>query len=135
MAKKSRRREEEQGMSFGRMLKSMLLGSAAGTLLFFALLCALSGLVLKSGLSQSAYPYLGVLLAALSAFVAAIVSVRRIGKNGMVMGIGSALPELLLLVLTVLFTSTAVGMMTAILVLAMLVSSAAGGILAVNMRR
>jgi|GEM_PF-5365828 len=116
------------------LLKSLALGSAAGTLLFFLLLSALSLLVLRTGLSQKALPYLGIAAAALSALCAGFIGVRGIGKNGLVMGVCAVLPELLVLLLTVLFTSAALGLMTVVMAAAMLAASAGGGVLAVNTR-
>jgi len=133
MARKRRTGSEEE-KSVRALLKSLTLGSAVGTIVFFLLLCALSLFVLRTGVSQKILLYLGIAAAALSAFCAGFAGVRGIGKNGLVMGLCAMLPELLVIVLTVLFTSSSLGLTTLVMAAAMAAASAGGGVLAVNTR-
>ena len=133
--KKRKRNQEPEKQDFPKLLRCMLLGSGVGLAVFFALVCAASAAMLSGSGAQALLPYIGCACAAVSAALAGFLGAARWGKNGLLFGSCTALPLLAAAVLSVLLLGKGMGMITLILAAVMVIASAAGGVLAVNVKR
>jgi len=133
--KKRKRNREPEKQDFPKLLRCALLGSGVGLAVFFALVCTAAAALLSGNGSQTLLPYIGIACAAVSAALAGFLGVARWGKNGLLFGPCTALPLLAAVLLSILLLGKGLGMMTLVSAAVMVVSSAAGGVLAVNVKR
>ncbi|MDR0884707.1 MAG: TIGR04086 family membrane protein [Oscillospiraceae bacterium] len=118
--------------AFRLPLKGVLVGGSIGALLFFALLAVAAVFLPSAGIRQAWLPYLGMAMAGLSAFVAAFVAARGKGEKGLLIGLGCALVEAVLLGTVIALLTGGLATATVFLVAALLGCGGAGGIFGVN---
>lgn len=136
MAKKRRaKRTTEEQQGFRGMFPFLLRGSIVSIALFFLLLCLMSLLALHSSVPQSALVYMGLICAAIAGFAGGFFAVRKIGKNGLLLGACCTIPACIAACLCVLFVSESVGLMTLLAAMLLIAGGAGGGVLAVNFHR
>lgn len=125
-----------QEKSKGYIIKKLLVGSAVGSAVFFAVAAIMALLILKTDLPQNSVPVLGIAAAAISAFAAGFIGVRPFRKNGIAYGLLSVMPQTVFLI-TILFFNNAgsLGTVTLIMALAMAAAGGLGGIAAANLKK
>jgi putative membrane protein (TIGR04086 family) len=112
-----------------RLALSLVLGFA----LFAGLLALATLLCLKLDLPQQALPLAAIPMAGFGAFLAAYCNVRKVRRQGLLLGLlAGAAFYLVVLLLTLGISRAPLGMNAVILLLVSLLSGAAGGIVSVN---
>ncbi len=118
------------------LLNRVLIASAVGSAMFFALVALFSFAVLKTDMfSSSSYMFFGIISAALSSFLCGFITVRPIKKNGIANGALSGLVQALICSAVMFFVNgnkSGVGIF--IMMAVFVVFSALGGISAVNLK-
>lgn len=131
-----RRQKQKQDIGIQYVIRKTLVGSLIGTVLFFTLLCLAAAVILKKPIETKLFPIISLFISALSAFISGFVAVRPIRKNGILMGLCSCAPLVIIAGATVLFeTGGNIGIMTAVMAGIMILCAALGGIAAVNIRQ
>ena len=115
--------------------KALLIGGAIGTALFFVLLAVFAAILPPMGVRVSWLPYIAVFSGGLSAFLASYFAAKGVGANGMLLGFGCALIEMLIIGIVLLIAVGSVGAVTAFLCAALLGCGGGGGVFGVNAAR
>lgn len=117
-------------------INKILIGSIIGLILFFAFISLFSLLALRTdAFSQSTYMPLGLFAGAVSSFLCGFITVKPIKKNGALFGALSALIQGVICSVVMFFVNgSKSGIGTLIFVAVAVVSGAAGGISAVNLK-
>ncbi|MBQ8783922.1 MAG: TIGR04086 family membrane protein [Clostridia bacterium] len=132
--KKKKRNTQKSGSS--NLIKTVLLGSAAGTVSFFALSAILALLAYKQDFDESYYTALILFASGVSGFVSGFLAVAPIKRNGLVLGLASVLPVFLIIIAVSSVVSRAgVGLYGWLSLAVMLLFGALGGIVAANKRK
>ncbi len=129
---KSSRSKESESLNF----KNIIISSIIGLILFFLIISFFSFAVLKTDLlNKSSYMPVGLLSAAISAFISGFLSVRKTKKNGVLFGSLTGLLQALVTSLSAFFinnrnSGTGIFILIAVFVL----FGAIGGVSAVNLK-
>jgi len=113
-------------------LKALLLGGGIGTAVFFALTALAAAALPSMGAKASWLPYISVVLGGLSAFVSSFIAAKAARANGLLLGLGCAVIEALLLGAVLLTAAGGFGLVTGFLCAALLCCGGAGGVFGVN---
>ncbi len=129
-AKRSRREDNK-----ATPISKIIIGATVGSVLYFVVLALFALFSLKSNVSASSYMPAGMVFGALSAFVGGFTAVKPLKQKGIAYGGVTGLVQALVCS-TVLFIINKANAGTGIFILmALMVSAAAGGgIAAVNMK-
>lgn len=132
--KKKKRSAQKSGNS--NLIKSVLIGSAAGTAGFFALTAILALLAYKQDFEENYYTVLIIFASAVSSFISGFVAVAPIKRNGLILGIASVLPVFLVIIAVAsLMNRTGIGLYGWVSLAVMLLMGGIGGIIAANKRK
>lgn len=136
MAKKKGHSAVKDEKSSKYVLKKVVWGSVFGIAAFFVLFAVFAAVLLKGGVKQSLYPFIALGISALAAFVSGFAAVRPIRRNGILLGIFSSIPIIVVIIAALLITNRGdLGFFTLMMIPLMLLTGAVGGIVSVNMRR
>lgn len=113
-------------------VKRILRGGFISAAIFFTLIFLLSLLVVKTGVSDSMQNIFVFFFALLSSFLGAFISLRKTREKGLLSGILTALPAIILACLVLLVVLHTLGLKTLLMSAMMLLGGALGGIVAVN---
>ena len=91
MKKKRKKKSASQNNSVKNMIIKILIGSAVGAAVFFALSLLASLILWKNDSAPSAYGYVIIAIGALAGFIGGFTAVRPTRKNGIVVGMLSAI--------------------------------------------
>lgn len=129
-SKKSRREE-----SSASPIIKIIIGSSAGSILYFAMLAVFATLALKSNVSSSSYMLIGNLIGALTGFISGFATVRPIKEKGAIYGGLTGLLQALICA-TVLFivNKASAGSGIFIMIAVIIIAGIAGGITGVNLK-
>ncbi len=129
-------REQKNETGKNGRIKRTALGSAAGIILFFVLLCAAAAVLLKTGMPAAKYRFAGAACAGAAGLIAgfgAVIPVRKNGfATGVLTGLFAAVPSTLVLFCTADNFSFPVCLVPGGVMIA---SAALGGIAAANIKR
>lgn len=110
-----------------------LIGSVAGTALFFALTALTSFICLKNDSSQESYRFFMLAIGAVSGFICGYLAVKPVRKKGFLTGALSVLPMYLITAcVSMLASHGGLGVVGWILCGVLLVAGSIGGIIAVS---
>ncbi len=116
-----------------QLVKGLSLSFAAGTAAFLILSSLMTLIAFKQDLQESLYPFLMIICFAVSGFISGLASGLIIRKNGLIMGLISVMPVYFLIISAACITSrSGINLWGWAVLGAMLISGAAGGIVAVN---
>lgn len=137
MPKKKRRKKTAAADANVRtIIVKSLIGSAVGTALFFLLILLSSLIALKTDMPQKYLPIFVLVSGAIAGLVCGFTAVRPIRKSGLLLGAASCiLPYLMIVVVSVCLSHSGLGTYGWILLAILAVTSAFGGVLAVNKRK
>ena len=133
--KKPARPEKERKKDQKALLVRLAASAGVGLAVFALLLLAAAALCLRLDLPREHLPWIGIPLAAVSAFLAGDLHVRPLRKQGLLSGLlsGAALYVGVLLLATVI-SRAPLGVNAVLLLLGTLLGGAAGGVFAANRR-
>ncbi|MBQ3151798.1 MAG: TIGR04086 family membrane protein [Clostridia bacterium] len=114
-----------------KVIVSSLIGCVLMIILFFSA----SALIFSKDLNGGFITALSFICAGLSGFVTGFIAVRRVKISGLLYGLLSGIPLCLLLMVLTLSISATVSINFLYAVIIILISSAFGGITAVNIKR
>lgn len=134
MPKKRKRRMTSSESESPRtvFIKRIMWGSLFSAVFFFALMFALSLVMVKAGLSDSMQNISVFFTSLLSVFLGAFLSLRKTYEKGLVSGILVSLPVIVFVCAVLLAVVKDIGIRTAVMSLLMMLGGALGGIAAVN---
>jgi putative membrane protein (TIGR04086 family) len=121
--------------SFKLPVKALIIGGALGTVLFFVLMAVAAVFLPSMGAKSSWLPYIGVLVAGISAFISSFISAKGKGEKGLLLGIGCGIVEAIVLGSVLLIVAKGLGTVTLFLCMALLGCGGAGGVFGVNSLR
>ena len=113
-------------------LKKIMWGSIFSLIFFFMLMFILALVVVKAGFFESMQNILVFFVALLSTFTGAFLSLRKTREKGLLTGVLSSLPVIIIVSFVILAVADNVGIRTAVMSLLMILGGALGGIAAVN---
>lgn len=131
-AKKRQNSNENIRLQMG---KQILMGSIIGTILFFLMILTFSFLIIKSDISDSLQNIISFLSAIASAFIGGYASAFRLKSKGLIRGIISAFVQAIIVAVILLSVLQDLGLRTILMIIAMMLGGAIGGITAVNKRK
>ena len=128
-------KQEEHKKEYKSLLLRLAAGAGIGLMVFALLLAAAAAISLSLDLPQERLAWIGIPLAAVSAFAAGYLYVRPQGRQGLLSGLmaGAAFYAGTLL-LAVVISRASLGVNAVLLLLAALAGGAAGGVFAANRR-
>ena len=136
MKKKRKKKSASQNNSVKNTIIKILIGSAVGAAVFFALSLLASLILWKNDSAPSAYGYVIIAIGALAGFIGGFTAVRPTRKNGIVVGMLSAIvPWSVILPASVLIAHSGLSVEGWIFLAVYILLSAVGGIVAVNKRK
>ncbi len=116
-------------------VKKIMIGSLSGCASLLIILLISSVSILKNDLKETSISVLAFTACILSSLISGFITAKLIKMSGLIYGVASGVPTvILLLILTLVFSGT-LGMNFLFAVLSVLISSAIGGILGVNLKR
>lgn len=128
-----KRRKPKAEATLKTVIIKALIGSAIGTVLFFALIALTSLICLKGDSDPASYKFFVLAAGAVSGFICGFASVKPVKKKGIIAGALSTLPMCFIAVCTAMLISHGgLGLIGWILCAVMLASGGVGGIIAVN---
>ena len=111
------------------------IGIVVSVVLYFALIAVYAAIVLKSGAMTSYFMPIGITMGLISAYAGGFVSVRPLKEKGLLWGaITGFVSSLLCSVFIFILNDNKAGKGIFILMIAMIVSGALGGLTAVNLK-
>lgn len=113
-------------------LKKIMWGGLFSLISFFAMMFILALVVVKAGLSESMQNILVFFVSLLSTFTGAFLSLRKTREKGLLSGVLTSLPVIVMICFVLLAVADNVGVRTIIMSLLMMLGGALGGIAAVN---
>ena len=135
MQKNKKKKHSDNRSANKLIIKSVLIGSAAGIVSFFALTCVLTLLAYTQDLEESYYTALIFFASGFSAFISGFAAVLPLKRNGLVLGLLSVLPTFFFIVgVAGIVSRTGIGFLGWIALVIMLGTGALGGIVAANKR-
>lgn len=136
MQKNKKKKHSDNRSADKLIIKSVLIGSAAGIVSFFALTCVLTLLAYTQDLEESYYTALIFFASGFSAFISGFAAVLPLKRNGLVLGLLSVLPTFFFIVgVAGIVSRTGIGFLGWIALVIMLGTGALGGIVAANKRK
>lgn len=136
MPKNKRRKPTAEVTDIRSIVIKILIGSAFNIILFAAMCAVCSLICLKADIDSRRYKLFIFFISAVSGFFGGFKAVGSVRRNGMFLGVLSALPSFLIIFLVSSIISrtgmAASGLIAAVI---MAVFSAVGGIISVNKRR
>ena len=130
---KPRKNHQDGEASWGLTARRTAVSAGAGFALLALLCCAAAALCLRFDLPQERMGLVAIPLAGLAAFAAGYLNVRPVRRQGMVLGmLAAAALYLPVLAAALVISRAAPGLRALVLLLAMLLCGAAGGIVAAN---
>ena len=113
-------------------MKKIMWGSIFSLISFFAMMLILALVVVKAGVSESTQKLLVFIVSLLSTFAGSFLSLRKTKEKGLLSGVLTSLPVIVIVCFVILAVADNVGVRTAIMSLLMVLGGASGGIAAVN---
>ncbi len=113
-------------------MKKILRGGLFSFISFFAMMLILALVVVKAGLSESLQNILVFFVSLLSTFAGTFLSLRKTREKGLLSGLLTSLPVIVIVCFILLAVADNVGLRTIIMSLLMMLGGALGGIAAVN---
>lgn len=136
MQKNKKKKHSDNRSADKLIIKSVLIGSAAGIVSFFALTCVLTLLAYTQDLKESYYTALIFFASGFSAFIGGFAAVLPLKRNGLVLGLLSVLPTFFFIVgVAGIVSRTGIGFLGWVALVIMLGTGALGGIVAANKRK
>ncbi len=136
MPKNKKKKRNDKTGAEKLIIKSVLIGSAAGIVSFFALTCVLTLLAYTQDLEESYYTALIFFASGFSAFTGGFIAVSPLRRNGLVMGLLSVLPMFFFIAgVAGVVSRSGIGILGWIALVIMLTMGALGGIVAANKRK
>ena len=115
-------------------LKALLIGGAIGVAAFFALLVIFAAILPNLGAKTAWLPYIAIFAGGVSAFVSGYLAAKGAGAKGMLVGIGCAGLELLIIGAVVFIAAKGFALATVFFAATMLCCGGAGGVFGVHGR-
>ena len=120
-------------------IKNIIIKVLTGSLVNFIILSLLTILsakmIFENPIDLNSYKFIMLPILFISSIAGGFVSSRSIKKNGIVLGLFSSLPVVLIIVLSVLFTSSKISYFLLMIILLEIVISSLGGIIGVNLKK
>ncbi len=113
-------------------MKKIMWGSLFSLISFFAMMLVLALVVVKAGISESMQKILVLFVSLLSTFIGSFLSLRKTREKGLLSGVLTSLPVIVIVCFVLLAVADNVGTRTIIMSLLMTLGGALGGIAAVN---
>lgn len=113
-------------------LKKIIWDSLFSIVSFFAMMFILAFVVVKAGLSESMQNIFVFFIALLSTFIGTFLSLRKTREKGLLSGVLTSLPVIVIVCFILLAVADNVGVRTIIMSFLMMLGGALGGIAAVN---
>ncbi len=113
-------------------LKKIMWGGLFSLISFFVMMLILAFIVVKSGISESMQNILVFFVSLLSTFTGTFLSLRKTREKGLLSGVITSLPVIVIVCFVLLAVADNVGVRTIIMSLLMMLGGALGGIAAVN---
>ncbi|MBR3589352.1 MAG: TIGR04086 family membrane protein [Clostridia bacterium] len=113
-------------------LKKIMWGGLFSLISFFVMMLILAFIVVKSGISESMQNILVFFVSLLSTFTGTFLSLRKTREKGLLSGVITSLPVIVIVCFVLLTVADNVGVRTIIMSLLMMLGGALGGIAAVN---
>jgi len=113
-------------------MKKIMWGSVFSLISFFVMMLILAFVVVKAGISESTQKLLVFIVSLLSTFVGSFISLRKTREKGLLSGVLTSLPVIVIVCFVILAVADNVGVRTVIMSLLMVLGGALGGIAAVN---
>lgn len=136
MPKNKKKKRNDKTSADKLIIKSVLIGSAAGIVSFFALTSILTLLAYTQDLEEGYYTALIFFASGLSAFVGGFTAVLPLKRNGLVLGLLSVLPSFFFIAGAAgIVSRTGIGVLGWTALAIMLATGALGGIVAANKRK
>lgn len=136
MPKNKKKKRNDKTGADKLIIKSVLIGSAAGIVCFFALTSILTLLAYTQDLEESYYTALIFFASGSSAFAGGFTAVLPLKRNGLVLGLLSVLPTFFFIAgVAGIVSRTGIGVLGWIALGIMLTMGALGGIIAANKRK
>lgn len=136
MPKNKKKKRNDKTGAEKLIIKSVLIGSVAGIVCFFALTCVLTLLAYTQDLEESYYTALIFFASGSSAFAGGFTAVLPLKRNGLVLGLLSVLPTFFFIVgVASVVSRTGIGVLGWTALAIMLATGALGGIVAANKRK
>lgn len=136
MQKNKKKKRNNNRSADKLIIKSVLIGSAAGIVSFFALTSILTLLAYTQDLKESYYTALIFFASGFSAFISGFAAVLPLKRNGLPLGLVSVLPMFFFIVgVASVVSRTGIGVLGWVALAIMLTMGALGGIVGANKRK
>ncbi len=127
---------KNQAKSDKLLIKSMLIGSGAGTVAFFTFIGLFAFIIFKKDTPENYYPAFLISASGISAFISGFLSVLPIKRNGLILGIFSTIPVFFIIfVASSIINRAGISLYGWISFAIMTILGAVGGIISANTKR
>ncbi len=135
-SKKSKSKMNNDSKNIKSVFIKIGVGAVITILMFILIIALLSFYILKKPIDCSYYNWITYISIILSSLVGGFAAARSFGKNGMLLGTLSSFPLIIILaVIVVALSSAQISYRLFLSMILSLISSALGGIAAVNLKR